>query len=115
VKCSQIPIFLSYTHFPDLLLLLHLFHFLLTPMFLSLFMPYKSSLLTSPLAAISIHMDTGLICQPAPYSRRQEVVSPTLASERCPQSQPPSDLANVLARLGPDKYSHFGFDGSHFS
>ena len=27
-----------------------------------------------------------------------------------PQSQPPSDLANVLARLGPDKYSDFDFD-----
>ena len=29
------------------------------------------------------------------------------------QSQPPSDLANVVARLGPDKYSDFDFDLDH--
>ena len=28
---------------------------------------------------------------------------------------PPSDLANVLARLGPDKYSDFDFDLDHIS
>ena len=46
---------------------------------------------------------------------RQEVVSPTLAPVQRPQSQPPSDLANVLARLGPDKYSDFDFDLDHIS
>ena len=38
------------------------------------------------------------------------MVSPILAPVQRPQSQPPSDLANVLARLGPDKYSDFDFD-----
>ena len=38
------------------------------------------------------------------------MVSPTLAPVQRPQSQPPSDLDNVLARLGPDKYSDFDFD-----
>ena len=98
----------------DLLLLLRLFHFLLTLIFISPFVPPdKSSLPTSALTAIS--EDTGLIRQPALFSTRQEVVSPTLAPVQHPQSQPPSDLANVLARLGPDKYSDFDFDMDHIS
>ena len=28
---------------------------------------------------------------------------------------PPSDLANVLTRLGPDKYTDFDFDLNHIS
>lgn len=98
-----------------LLFLLHLFHFLpLTLIFVSPFVPPdKSSLRTSALTAIS--EDTGLIRQPALFSTRQEVVSPTLAPFQRPQSQPPSDLANVLARLGPDKYSDFDFDLDHIS
>ena len=97
-----------------LLILLHLFHFLLTLIFVSPFVPPdKSSLRTSALTAIS--KDTGLIRQPALFSTRQEVVSPTLAPVQRPQSQPPSDLANVLARLGPDKYSDFDFDLDHIS
>ena len=75
--------------------------------------PDKSSLPTSALTAIS--EDTGLIRQPALFSTRQEVVSSTLAPVQRPQSQPPSDLANVLARLGPDKYSDFDFDLDHIS
>ena len=59
--------------------------------------------------------DTGRIRQPVLFSTRQEVVSPTLASVQRPQSQPPSDLANVLARLGPDKFSDFDFDLDHIS
>ena len=98
----------------DLLLLLRLFHFLLTLIFISPFVPPdKSSLPTSALTAIS--EDTGLIRQPALFSTRQEVVSLTLAPVQHPQSQPPSDLANVLARLGPDKYSDFDFDMDHIS
>ena len=75
--------------------------------------PDKSSLPTSALTAIS--EDIGLIRQPARSSTGQEVVSATLASVQRPQSQPPSDLANVLARLGPDKYADFDFDFDHFS
>ena len=75
--------------------------------------PDKSILPTSTLTAIS--EDTGLIRQPALFSTRQGVVSPTLAPVQRPQSQPPSDLANVLARLGPDKYSDFDFDLGHIS
>ena len=98
----------------DLLLLLRLFHFLLTLIFISPFVPPdKSSLPTSALTAIS--EDTGLIRQPALFSTRQEVVSPTLAPVQHPQSQPPSDLANVFARLGPDKYSDFDFEMDHIS
>ena len=67
----------------------------------------KSSLPTSALTAIS--EDTGLIRQPALSSTRQEVVSATLAPDQRPQSHPSSDLENVLARLGPDKYSDFDF------
>ena len=71
----------------DLLLLLRLFHFLLTLIFISpLVPPDKSSLPTSALTAIS--EDTGLIRQPALFSTRQEVVSPTLAPVQRPQSQP---------------------------
>ena len=73
--------------FLDLLLLLRLFHFLLTLIFNSPFVPPdKSSLPTSALTAIS--EDTGLIRQPALFSTRQEVVSPTLAPVQRPQSQP---------------------------
>ena len=68
---------------------------------------------TSALTAIS--EDTGLIRQPALFSTKQEVVSSTLAPVQRPQSQPPSDLANVLARLDPDKYSDFDFDLDHIS
>ena len=97
-----------------LLLLLRPFLFLLTLIFVSPFVPPdKSSLPTSALTAIS--EDTGLIRQPALFSTRQEVVSLTLAPVQRPQSQPPSDLANVLARLGPDKYSDFNFDLGHIS
>ena len=71
----------------DLLLLLRLFHFLLTLIFISpLVPPDKSSLPTSALTAIS--EGTGLIRQPALFSTRQEVFSPTLAPVQCPQSQP---------------------------
>ena len=38
------------------------------------------------------------------------MVSPTPAPVPRPQTQPPSDLANVLPRLGPNKYSDFDFD-----
>ena len=72
----------------------------------------KSSLPTSALTAIS--EDTGLIRQPAVSSTRQEVVSATLAPDQRPQSHPSSDLENVLARLGPDKYSDFDFDQFSF-
>ena len=93
----------------DLRLLLRLFHFLLALIFISPFVPPdKSSLPTSALTAIS--EGTGLIRQSALFSTRQEVVSPTPAPVPRPQSQPPSDLTNVLARLGPDKYSDFDFD-----
>ena len=50
----------------------------------------------------AISEDTGLIRRPALYSTRQEVVSPTLAPVQRPQSRPPSDLTNVLARLGAE-------------
>ena len=56
----------------------------------------KSSLPTSALTAIS--EDTGLIRQ-----------LPRLAPVQRPQSHPSSDITNVLARLGPDKYSDFDF------
>ena len=93
----------------DLRLLLHLSHFLLALIFISPFVPPDiPSLRTTALTAIS--EGTGLIRQPALFSTRQEVVSPTLAPVQGPQSQPPSDLANVLARLGPDKCSDFDFD-----
>ena len=93
----------------DLRLLLRLFHFLLTLIFISSFVPPdKSSLPTSALTAIS--EGNGPIRQPALFFTRREVVSTTLAPVQRPQSQPPSDLANVLARLGPDKYSDFDFD-----
>ena len=73
--------------FLDLLLLLRLFHFLLTLIFISSFVPPdKSSLLTSALTAIG--EDTGLIRQHALFSTRQEVVSPTLAPVQRPHSQP---------------------------
>ena len=75
--------------------------------------PNKSSLLTSALTAIS--EDTGLIRQSALSPIGQEAVSATLAPVQRPQSQLPSDLANVLARLDPDKYSYFDFDFDHFS
>ena len=88
--------------------------FLLTLIFTSPFVwPDKSSLPTSALTAIS--EDTGLTRQPALFSTRQEVVAPPLAPVQRPQNQPPSDLANVLARLGPDKYSDFDFDLDHIS
>ena len=75
--------------------------------------PDTSSLLTSALTAIS--EDTGLIRQPVLCSTKQELVSPALPPVQRLQSQPPSDLANVLARLGPDKYSDFDFDLDHIS
>ena len=62
---------------------------------------------SSDLCITAVSEETGLIRQPALLSTRQEVVSPTLAPVQRPQSQPPSDLADVLARLGPDKYSDF--------
>ena len=96
----------------DLLLLLRLFHFLLTLIFVTPFVPPdKSSLPTSALTAIT--EDTGLIRQPALFPSGQEVVSATLPPVQRPQSQPPRDLADVLARLGPDKY--FDFDLDHMS
>ena len=65
--------------------------------------PDKSSLLTSAV----LSEDTGPIHQPTLFSTRQEVVSPTLAPVQHPQSQPLSDLANVLARLGHRKSKRF--------
>ena len=75
----------------------------------------RSSLPTSALTFIID--DTGLIRRAAHalFSTRQEVVSSTLAPVQRPQSQPLSDLTNVLARLGPDKYSGFLFDLDHIS
>ena len=84
----------------DLLLLLHLFHLLILISVSPFVPPDKSSLPTSVLTGIS--KDTGLIRQPALSSTRQEVVSPTLALVQRPQSRPPSDLTNVLARLGAE-------------
>ena len=55
-------------------------------------------------------MDTGLIRQPALFSTRPEVVSPTLAPVERPQSLPRPDLTQVLSRLAPDKYSDSDFD-----
>ena len=76
----------------DLLLLRHLF-LLLTLIFVRPFvLPDKD-------AAIS--EDTGLIHQPVLFSTRQKGVSPTLVPVQRSQSQPPSDLTKVLARLGP--------------
>ena len=65
-------------------------------------------------ALTAISEDTGLIRQPALSSTGQEVVSATLAPVQRPQTHPSSDLGNVLARLGPDKYSYFDFDQFSF-
>lgn len=66
---------------------------------LSHFIQDKSSLLISD--STSISQDTELTRQLVPFSTRSETVSPTLAPVERPQSQPPSDLKQVLSRLGP--------------